>query len=333
MKLSKKLERRGGFLKNYSYTPAEVPVIFGEVLFDQFPGSGAVLGGAPFNAAWHLQGFGLKPLMVSRVGRDSLGEKVLESMKSWDMDIRGIQVDPHYPTGTVQVHLEEGEPRYNILPDQAYDYIDTTQALKALEKVKPSLPSLLYHGSLALRNETSRSTWNNLRAAAAGAPIFIDINLREPWWDMESIWSFLREARWAKMNDSELSLVLQKFPDSPLSLENQDIPPSAVNTAAVKLYRQINCSLLIVTLGARGALLTSGTETWQKKPVPVKDMVDTVGAGDAFSAVNILGLTRGWEPQVILERSLEFASRILQIQGAAQNNPALYQYFMRRWKL
>ena len=45
-------------------------VIFGEVLFDDFP-DGAVLGGAPFNVAWHLQAFGLHPVVISRTGNDA----------------------------------------------------------------------------------------------------------------------------------------------------------------------------------------------------------------------------------------------------------------------
>ncbi len=69
------------------------PIIFGEVLYDTFPDDAAVLGGAPFNVAWHLQGFGLQPLFISRVGTDELGAQVIADMQAWGMDLRGVQRD------------------------------------------------------------------------------------------------------------------------------------------------------------------------------------------------------------------------------------------------
>ena len=84
--------------------------IFGEVLFDRFPDGSSVLGGAPFNVAWHLQAFGQRPLFISRIGRDRLGDTIRSAMQSWQMDVLGLQQDEIYPTGTVQVAIEQGEP-------------------------------------------------------------------------------------------------------------------------------------------------------------------------------------------------------------------------------
>jgi len=95
------------------------PLIFGEVLFDHFPDGSVVLGGAPFNVAWHLHAFGLKPLMVSRIGHDELGEKVEAAMRSWGMDCSGLQRDPDHPTGTVEVQFDDGEPIYEIVENVA----------------------------------------------------------------------------------------------------------------------------------------------------------------------------------------------------------------------
>lgn len=69
------------------------PVIIGEVLFDVFPQGESVLGGAPFNVAWHLQGLGLKPMMISAVGDDHHGEQVIQKMEHWGMDVQGMQLD------------------------------------------------------------------------------------------------------------------------------------------------------------------------------------------------------------------------------------------------
>ncbi len=48
--------------------------VFGEVLFDCFPNGKQVLGGAPFNVAWHLQALGDDPTFISQIGDDTLGK-------------------------------------------------------------------------------------------------------------------------------------------------------------------------------------------------------------------------------------------------------------------
>ena len=105
------------------------PLIVGEVLFDVMPGGTRVLGGAPFNVAWHLEAFGLRPLLITRVGVDESGDEVLAAMASWGMDTSAVQRDDAHPTGRVQVELEGGEPTFQILPNQAYDHLDRDQAL------------------------------------------------------------------------------------------------------------------------------------------------------------------------------------------------------------
>ena len=98
--------------------------VFGEVLFDHFPDGTRVLGGAPFNVAWHLQAFGQAPWFVSRVGADPEGAAVREAMRDWGMDTGGLQLDPRYPTGRVSVRFADGEPTYDIVRPCAYDAIE-----------------------------------------------------------------------------------------------------------------------------------------------------------------------------------------------------------------
>ncbi|RMD52324.1 MAG: carbohydrate kinase, partial [Nitrospirae bacterium] len=119
------------------------PVIFGEVLFDVFPDGTSVLGGAPFNVAWHLEGFGFHPLFISRVGRDREGEKVVSAMEAWHMDTSGLQFDPKHPTGIVKVSIKDGHPEFSILPERAYDYIEPKNALKVIDLIHPSI---VYYG-------------------------------------------------------------------------------------------------------------------------------------------------------------------------------------------
>lgn len=100
------------------------PIMFGKVLFDMFPDGSVALGGAPFNVAWHLQAFGLEPLLISRVGADALGRRVATAMLEWGMDRSGLQIDSAHPTSTVTITFNVGEPEFDIVADRAIDYID-----------------------------------------------------------------------------------------------------------------------------------------------------------------------------------------------------------------
>ncbi len=293
------------------------PVIFGEVLYDEFEDGTEVLGGAPFNVAWHLQGFGLRPLFASRVGGDPLGAKLLDTMRDWGMDTSAMQIDSEHPTGRVKVHLEHAQPTFSILADQAYDYIDAATLAAALAGITGSL---LYHGSLIARAPASRGTLQQLRATS-GLPCFVDVNLRAPWWTPGGLQPLLAGARWVKLNDAELSDVAQLGP----------IPHGRLAGNADALRRREGYALLIVTAGARGALVASEAGTLEAAAPPPAAMVDTVGAGDAFTAVTILGLSRGWPLPVLLQRALEFATAICAQRGATRRDGALYEQHLARW--
>ncbi len=292
-----------------------IPAIFGEVLFDIFPDGNQVLGGAPFNVAWHLQGFGAQPLMISAVGDDELGRDIHDRMRSWGMNTSGIQVDKKHPTGVVRVSMNQGDPSYEVVRDSAWDFI---QAGPALDAIKSQQVSILYHGSLAARSNTSSQTLTSTRKTT-DAPVFIDINLRPPYWHRDLINNLLSGASWIKLNQSELEL-----------LSNNTSDPSR---SGINLLNEHGAEWVITTKGAEGAEITSGLfGTLRKEPPPVKGLVDTVGAGDAFSAVVICGLAYRWHPALILERAVEFAADICRIQGATTNNKEIYTHHLEQWK-
>jgi fructokinase len=291
------------------------PIIFGEVLFDCFPDGQSVLGGAPFNVAWHMQGFGQAPLMVSSVGSDAHGDKVRATMAEWQMDVSALQVSGICPTGQVSVQLHDGQPSYDIVTDQAYDHINTQAALAAIDGQNPAL---LYHGSLALRETDSRACLDEL-LAVINAPVFLDLNLREPWWELPLVETILQRATWVKLNDEELCEVTQHAMGDGLGFQ------AALQSYAKELFDACDLQWLIVTLGAQGAFVVSNGGIVQGQPVPAENIIDTVGAGDAFSAVTIAGLLRGWSIQDTLDRALGFASSICQQRGATAQNLNLYK--------
>lgn len=263
------------------------PILFGEVLFDVFPDGRAVLGGAPFNVAWHLKGLGLDPLLISRVGEDREGDEILKAMDDFGMDISGIQRDPRHPTGCVKVSVDDGgRPAFAIPPAQAFDFIDPGDF--------PALPSrgLLYHGTLAVRSPSSERALRALRGRRY--PVLVDVNLRAPWWEKTKVEGMLDGAQWVKANGEEME---------------------ALGYSPEAMMARFGLALLAVTHGEEGAVLVTPEGSCEGKAIPTR-LVDTVGAGDAFSAMLILGLLEGWVPREMLDRALAFSSRVCALRGA-----------------
>lgn len=284
------------------------PFVFGEVLFDCFPTGERILGGAPFNVAWHLQALGDRPQMISRVGDDELGRRILAAMADWGMELSGIQIDPEHPTGRVDVHVVESEPSYNIIPDCAYDFID------AESLAVPADAGILYHGTLGLRNAASRRAFATL-ARNPEMAIFLDVNLRPPWWQKEEVVHWLERAQWVKLNREELRA---------LGFASGDI-----KREMAKMQERFCLEQVILTRGEDGSLVsTSNGEFHEAVPEKIPLFVDTVGAGDAFSAVYIHGLRSEWPISRTLEVAQRFASRIIGLRGATTTDPAFYREFI-----
>lgn len=287
--------------------------IFGEALFDQFPGGQQILGGAPFNVAWHLQAFGQRPCFISRVGHDASGAKIKQAMQTWGMAVENLQTDPDYPTGTVQVTINNGEPGYEILADQAYDFI----AAQELDSERQF--SVIYHGTLALRNGTSEQALQDLIARHQGK-VFIDVNLRAPWWRKETVNQWLVKAHWIKLNHEELMHL------SPQQNTLQD--------AMHWFLAQHRLEVLVVTCGKQGALaINRAGELIEVAPTADLAVVDTVGAGDAFAAVLLLGMQQDWPLQLTMERAQSFASALVTQRGATVQDLSFYRPFIRAWNL
>lgn len=283
---------------------ATIPVIFGEVLFDAFPDGVKHLGGAPFNVAWHLQAFGDEPLFVSAVGLDDNGREIVAAMEAWGMSAEGVQISPHLATGRVNVRFKDGEPDYEIASDSAYDYI-YSEGVPDL-----SAAALLYHGTLALRQEVNCRTLERM-LIQHDLPLFLDVNLRAPWWRRGSVQEWLQRARWVKLNRHELAELAPSGDD----LQQQ----------MVSLQQRSGMELLVVTLGERGAIARGRKgRQWLVEPAAAADVVDTVGAGDAFSARLIHGLLHNEDIEGMLGAAQAFAGRIVGLRGAI---PVSFEFY------
>ncbi len=181
--------------------------------------------------------------------------------------------------------------------------------------------ALIYHGTLALRAGTSGEALQRLRDALS-APVCIDINLRPPWSAHEHLPALLQGAGWVKLNDAELETLIGEPLSSEFDLE----------CASEVLRRHYAIGTLLITRGASGAMVIGEEGIYHGAPAPVTTLIDTVGAGDAFSAVALIGLMRGWPAQTMLERALRFASDICAQRGATAADRALYARHRGQWE-
>lgn len=300
--------------------------VFGEALVDDFL-TEQVVGGAPFNVARHLAAFGIAPLMITRIGSDDNGALVRSEFERFGMRDDGLQIDPQAPTGRVIVERSADTHRFEILPQQAYDRIDADAALAAMARCTPGV---IYFGTLAQREATSRGA---LRALLAATPAlrFLDLNVREGQVTERCVFESLHEADVVKVNEQELGALFRWYTHT--QPPTTDMAAVEVQLACSRLMRVFGLSGLIVTLGPRGVVYLSadGTPHGASGKAEADALVDTVGAGDAFSAIFLLGSARAWPLATTLQRANDFAAAICTLAGAVPADIAFYEQWHRRW--
>ena len=279
---------------------ASAIVGIGEVLWDLLP-DGRQLGGAPLNFAFHCHQLGQEAVVVSRVGCDEPGRAIRAELASRALSHAYVQEDAVHQTGSVGVHIgERGQPEFSIAEDVAYDYLtpdDTWDALfgRALA---------VCFGTLVQRTEQARSAVHKALALARNALVICDINLRQHFYDRATIEDSLHFSRWVKLNVDELSQ-LQPL----LQLRGKS------SSATLRdLRKRYDIELVCLTRGAHGCLLQTDDEEISVSGIPV-EVVDTVGAGDAFTAGLLVKTLEG---RLFTDAAMfanRFASRVAAARG------------------
>ena len=307
---------------------ASTTIVFGEALVDDF-GAEQVVGGAPFNVARHLAAFMAPQLMLTRIGEDRNGAIVRGEFERFAMSSAGLQTDAMEETGRVIVERTPAGHRFSILPNQAYDFIDAPTALAAVAGVDAGL---VYFGTLAQRAERSRAALFAV-LESVHATRFLDLNLRASQVDERCVFHSLQAAHIVKVNEEELQAMFQWY----FQIKPTDPALSAdeVRASCRALLQMFSLDALIVTLGHRGSVYFGRDDdapiVHRDNPVP-PFVIDTVGAGDAFSAIFLLGRIRGWPLAVSLARANEFAGAICAIPGAIPSDMRFYDKWMMRWR-
>ncbi len=285
-------------------------VALGEVLWDLLP-SGPLLGGAPANFAFHAAALGAETWLISRVGDDRRGHEILQRTEAAGLPRETLQLDAEAPTGTVSVELgADGQPRYVIHEDVAWDRLALLpEALAAVGRA-----DAVCFGSLAQRSAVSRETIRSLVAAAPLEALRIfDINLRQEFYAREVIESSLALANVLKLNDAELPVLAEMFR---LAGEPQQ--------QLAALAGRFDLRVVALTRGAQGSVLWRKSEISEHPGVPIT-VRDTIGAGDAFTAVLAIGLLAEWPLDFINERASSVGAFVASQSGATPILPVMFR--------
>ncbi len=288
--------------------PPPLVVGIGEVLWDKFP-DGDRLGGAPAAFAYHAGQLGARAKLVSRVGLDSDGDKLMQALKELGVDRRDLQKDAQHATGEVRVHLDgEQEATYEIVKNAAWDFLAWTEDLAALA----TMTQALSYGSLAQRNDRSRITIQRfVRAAPLEAIRLFDVNVRQKFYNRDVIEFGLDHATALKANQAELEVVAQMFHWG--GAKEEQLVGLLMKNHPIKY--------IAVTHGAAGCHLYHGTEM-VRSAAPAVTVADTVGSGDAFGAALVMGILRGDSLQAMADRANRVGAFVASQPGGMPKLPA-----------
>lgn len=288
----------------------------GEILYDVYPDKKR-LGGAPFNFIYHIWKILGKANFISSVGNDENGKEMLTHLNSIGFNTKHIYIDNKYPTGTVQVKLKENKaPQFTISHECSYDYITLNDSTKRLIEKETDL---LYFGTLSTRSDISRDTIQSLFRKPQ-LKYFCDLNLRHSFYTKELIEKTLLTTNVLKINADELNSLKQFF-----DLEQSN------NGAIEQLIKEYDIDLIGLTLGENGAELYTKNETNYYKTEMV-NVVDTLGAGDAYSAILCLGYLHGWAIEKINKLATRFAAEICTVDGALPEEDSFYVHYQNRFR-
>ncbi len=279
---------------------APIVIGVGELLWDIFP-DGKKMGGAPANFIYHISNLGFKGYVVSAVGNDENGRELFVELKNKNIDTSYIETNNH-PTGTVSVSLDsEGNPSYTIHENVAWDFIELNN-----NKLNLALSAdAICFGSLAQRNNVTRHTIESFLFNTNPACIKVfDINLRQNYYSKQIIRNSLELADVLKVNEEELTIVgyMENIKNSEKYIMK-------------KLLEKYELSLIALTKGDKSSIFYTKDEI-SILDTPKVQVVDTVGAGDSFTATLVAGLLKNMQIKEIHRQAADISAWVCTQAGA-----------------
>ncbi|KAJ8606385.1 hypothetical protein CTAYLR_009318 [Chrysophaeum taylorii] len=275
----------------------------GETLYDSLP-KGLFLGGAPLNAAVHAAALGATASLVSAVGDDVVGRDAVRRLREAGVDTSCVQT-VNKPTGFVTCVVDKGgDAGYEFETPAAWDFVRATEDVRAAV----AKADAVVHGSLALRGENSEVH----RILAAAPKRVFDVNLRPPYVDRERIEPLLRDCWVLKMNEEEARQVATwVVPDK---------APKGLRGLCDALCAELRPEFLVVTLAEKGAVMLHRSDVFYEAQGTIVDVIDTVGAGDAFTARLVVGLQAGDDAHETLRAAARLGSWVATKEGATPSH-------------
>ncbi|MBR3714897.1 MAG: hypothetical protein IKM18_03215 [Clostridia bacterium] len=271
---------------------------FGEIIWDVFPDEKHI-GGAPLNLAAHVARQGGEAWMLSSVGSDNLGEDALSEIKNFGVNTALVSVSDTFPTGMCLVTLDaDAVPHYDLKKDTAYDRIGMP------DKIEEQHFDFFALGTLAMRDEYNRETVKKLLSLDVFDKIYVDINIRPPFFSRDSILLCLENANIVKISDEELPTVLKSL----------EINKSADVELSAKLLaeRFENLEYILITLGADGSLAYDcADKKFYYCSAPKVSVTSTVGAGDSFGATFLVEYSKGKTIPECLKKASEISAYVV----------------------
>jgi fructokinase len=252
------------------------------------------------NVGFHLRNLGLEVAMISRIGADDLGREIESYVNEKNCSVKWIQNDIHYPTGRVLADVSnQSEVKYEILQPAAWDFIEATPATIDMA----SNASVFIYGSLACRNEVSKNSLMTLLESTKAIKV-CDVNFRPPHFTRQLIDDLVKAADVVKMNQDELEIIKAWHQIG-----------GTLHQVASQLRDRLGLKILIVTLGANGALLADRTGVYQSKVYRVQ-VKDTIGSGDSFLAGIIKNLLLEKSAEEMINYACALGALVAQHHGA-----------------
>lgn len=285
------------------------PIVIGlgEILWDLLP-TGKFLGGAPANFAFHANQLGAEGRVVSAIGRDDLGTQIQQQFVELGLSPAGLRIVDQRPTGTVTVEMRDGQPDYTIHTNVAWDELPFDAELENLARNAAAV----CFGSLGQRSATSRQSIHAFLAATNKECLRVcDINLRQRFFDAGIIEASLKACDVLKLNHEELPIVATL-------LNLRDSSEDGVQ----ELIRKFGLKLVVLTRGGQGSSLYGRWRTSHHPVEPIAEIVDTVGAGDSFTAAIVMGLLRLEDLDRLHARAARLASFVCTQHGATPQIPS-----------
>lgn len=277
-------------------------LVVGEVLWDRFPDS-ARLGGAPLNFAAQFQRLGHTAMLVSAVGADAAGDEAKLTIQRLGLDVTFLQSTARFSTGSASIRVgSAGQPVFTIDRPAAYDAVSLSDA--EIAQISGWHPAWQYYGTLFPSCPEGRRTLDRLLQHVPETTRFYDLNLRPGFDDPALVADLLRTAHVVKLNDEEM-----------LFVSRLTGLPADRNRFCRDGQRRYGWRAVAVTLGERGCAMAVGDDYLEADGIPV-DVVDTVGAGDAFAAAFVHGLASGWPAARIADAANRAGAAVAAVRGA-----------------